>query len=39
MWQVVSGIGILQVIASCKRRHRTQKDAEAPDTESGEMSV
>src|SRR6478609_7514163 len=23
MWQVVSGIGVLQVIAICKRRHRT----------------
>jgi hypothetical protein len=23
MWQVVSGIGVLQVIAICKRRHST----------------
>jgi hypothetical protein len=26
MWQVVSGIGVLQVIAICKRRHRTARE-------------
>src|SRR5271170_6096362 len=26
MWQLVSGIGVLQVIAICKRRHRTARE-------------
>src|SRR5205085_5385885 len=26
MWQVVSGIGVLLVIAICKRRHRTARE-------------
>jgi DNA-binding HxlR family transcriptional regulator len=26
MWQVVSGIGLLQVIAICRRRHRTARE-------------
>jgi hypothetical protein len=26
MWQLVSGIGVLQVIAICKHRHRTARE-------------
>jgi hypothetical protein len=30
MWQVVSGIGVLQVIAGCKRQHRTARERWCP---------